>query len=164
MIFVIIGVIVFGVWFYLTTKDWLIAILGVVVGLFVGFMVWIPVGAFMTNHVSTEQVLTKEETLYTLDNTLHTENDVFLWIGETRNHVNYKYVIDSENGRRIEKISGIYDVYINEGDYEPKVEYYHCEYANRLWCWVALPLVFKDEYIFYVPEGTIATEYNINLK
>lgn len=74
----------------------------------------------------------------------------------------YYYATETEFGYKTEKISSD-NTYIKYTNEKPHIEEYNGDFANDIWYMVASPLV-NSRYIIYCPEGTITTEFAVDLE
>ena len=87
---------------------------------------------------------------------------IYIMGGYVDEKLYYYYATETEFGYITEKVdSG--DSYIKYTDDEPHIETYKPEFANDWVNWFAMPIV-DDRYIIYCPEGTMTTEFEIDLE
>ena len=72
----------------------------------------------------------------------------------------YRYVFEDEVGLRIGEVPSDNSVIIYD-DESPRMERYDVYFKDPVHRFFAL---HETEYRFYVPEGTVATEYSVDLK
>lgn len=86
----------------------------------------------------------------------------FLYSGYVKENLYYYYACETGKGYKIERVSAenSYIVYTEE---TPRVEKYEAKSFKETSSWIyAIPLHKYN--VLYVPDGTITTEYNINLE
>lgn len=86
----------------------------------------------------------------------------FLYSGYVKENLYYYYACETEKGYKVEKVSAenSYIVYTEE---TPRIEKYEAQSFKEPSSWIyAIPLYKYN--VLYVPDGTITTEYNINLE
>jgi hypothetical protein len=76
----------------------------------------------------------------------------------------YVFLIETEDGFKMETANATKESYINftEDDDTPYVDIFYHDYKNKVARWL-LPNETKPTYCFYIPEGSIADNYNIDL-
>jgi hypothetical protein len=82
--------------------------------------------------------------------------------GYSESELYYYYATETEFGRKVDKIKAE-DSYVNYTSDTPHIEVYTPSFAKKWMDWFAMPLV-SNRYIVYCPEGTMTTEFNIDLE
>lgn len=77
------------------------------------------------------------------------------------NNINYYYAIEDEFGYKVKKVS-MKEAYIKYTNGTPYIEVYSAEFANW-WNYIFGVSIAPNIYIIYCPEGTLVTNYNIDL-
>lgn len=87
---------------------------------------------------------------------------IYIMGGYVDEDLYYYYATETEFGYTTEKVkSG--DTYIRYTDAEPHIETYVGEFTNDWVNWFAMPMV-DNRYIIYCPEGTMTTDFEIDLE
>lgn len=138
-----------------------------ILGVSIGILMWITIGSGIGwNHLEPYDVKLDETAICALNDTSQTNESFFLFAGSVGDELVYRYVSNSQNGKRVGEVCSD-NVYIKEGDYEPRVEKHCFKYANKAWWLFSIPpQLFPDNitYIFYVPPNTVTTEYCVDLE
>ncbi|RKJ69380.1 hypothetical protein D7X33_23815, partial [Butyricicoccus sp. 1XD8-22] len=88
----------------------------------------------------------------------------FLGAGYINEEQYYFYIKVTDKGKKMSKVS-VDRAYLNEGNYNPHIEVYGEKYKSDFAKWLFGAI--KDstvEYIIYVPENTITTEFNVDME
>lgn len=131
------------------------------VGVIIGLLIWFLLPVFCLP--TTEKIETKE--IYALTDSSELEGSHYLFSGYVNGKLVYRYIVNTDKGKKIETVN-CDNAYFVEGAHSPKVEIHTTELAGE-WChWLSFGLGYVDsEYlVFYVPENSITTEYNVDLK
>ena len=161
MIFVILG---FSIGFLIGLSDdgLSLGVLSSILGLMLGFIVWLFVGGIIGCFLPTVEVVEEHE-LCALSDSSSVEGVNYLFSGYIDEKLVCRYVIDTEKGKHIEE-EKTDNVYIKEGDYTPTVKFHKFEFEKKWYYWFAHD-GFTEYYVeFFVPKNTITSEYNIDLK
>lgn len=162
MIFIIIAFIITFIIVFINSYDFLYAFLFGLVGAIIGSMLWVIIGPFIGINLPTTEIVTEQE-LYALSDNSELSGHHYLFSGYVDEEYGYRYVINTEKGKHIEFVSAD-NVYIEEGNYEPKIVKYTYEWKEDWYILFAINLFAEDDYTkIYIPEGTITNEYNIDL-
>lgn len=139
--------------------------LSFLLGLAIGLLGMVVSSVILENRIpqTTETVSTQE--IYSLKDNNGIKGGYYLFGGSIDDEYQYRYVISTPKGKQVETISSNdYEVYIKEGNYKPKiVKEVTKPKDDKLNWWLVFPLD-KYQYTIYVPEGTIANEYNMDLE
>jgi len=128
----------------------------------IGLIVYCCFGGVIGANFATVEEVTEQE-IFALTDSSTIEGYHFLYSGQIDGDLVYRYVIETEKGKHIEEISAEH-AYIKEGDYTPTVKIHDIKFAKDWYSWFAYDFLFDDYVEFYIPENTITTEYNIDLK
>ena len=143
-------------------EDVIIAFLNAFMGSFVALIIWVVIGGaigFALPKVDN----TDEKQIYTLVDNTTTSGKNYLFAGYINEEFVYQYIVETEHGKHIETVSAK-QVYIQEGDYEPKMVTYTYKFKKKWYSLFAFNWNRSSKTIFYVPTGTVTREYNIDLK
>lgn len=133
--------------------------LGAVGGVFALFFV--SIYAFTA---SGEPYKSKTYEISALKDNSNVSGQSFIGTGFISENQYYFYMTETEKGKKMNKVR-INDAYLNEGDYVPYVDVYSYRYKSKLARW--LYGENKDEnyeFVFFIPEDTITTEFNIDME
>lgn len=90
----------------------------------------------------------------------------FLRSGYIETDLNYYYLYKTSNGMKVGHIPAT-ECYINYSGGNPHIEKYKSKWDNDSYLWITLPSgafnFIPSYYKIYIPEGSIAEDYNINL-
>lgn len=171
MIFVILAVVLTGyfgwkefMYGYKSIGDWLTYIGLIFLGGLLGVVVSLLASLFIScSSVKVDYTLIDTKPIYALqDNVTHGSN-YYIGSGVKDGDAAYFYVTEDDWGMKINSKDTDYSYIIYDNDEEPRVEIYDGEWAN--------PIVKLLGFIgpenrckFYVPEGTMTTNMNIDLQ
>lgn len=167
MLFLILGTIIGIVLMFKSKEIWdkvECVFLGGLLGCFVGGVIWFVFGCILGSALPYNEIVTRQE-ICALNDSSKIEGQKYLFSGYIEETLVYRYVVNSEKGKHIEECeidnSYIKDIESNE----PYVERHEYELKHG-WFWLfAVDLKSAENYsVFYVPNGTITTEYNIDLQ
>lgn len=169
MAYIIICVVIAFIIGYMDYNDFEDGILGAFVGLAIGGILFFFVGGWIGNELPQKEIVTEQQ-IYALNDSTSTEGRKYLFSGYIDEDLVYRYVASNDKGKYIEEIKDDDDtynpIYIKEGNYTPALKHFSYK-LEKDWHKLFAHADFKntkDEcYIFYVPEGTVTNEYNINL-
>lgn len=156
MLYLIIGMLTFGIYSYMKTCKFKKAFLNSLIGLLCGVLTWGVLGAIIGNFLPVVEISTRHNIYGLIDTTSNTIN----------NDIAYRYVINSENGKQIKETDSDF-VYFREGKYTNAfVKINRRTFAYNWYFWFANDLCVDTtkKYYFYVPEYTVADYYNVNLE
>lgn len=136
-------------------------ILGAILGVAVGFLIYLLIGGVIGQCLPLNEVVEEREICALTDNS-SIEGSYFLFSGYIDENLVCRYVIDTDKGKHVEEVD-MNNVYINEGDYKPTVKHYYYELKKDWHNWFAHDGFTDECYEFYVPENTVTNEYNIDL-
>lgn len=130
-------------------------------GFLIGFVLLISVGSLIGFAFPTKTVVTTNN-IYALNDNSGVESNFYLMHGYVDEELVIRYISNGEYGKKIYEIDTD-NAYINEGKDNPYVEIHHTVFKHD-WmnlfgvCWE------KDVYVFYVPQGSVTNEYEIDLE
>lgn len=152
--------------FLLMFFDWEefgMALMGGILGGLIGIIVWFILGGIIGCNLQTVETIEEQEIL-ALNDSSSIEGASYLFSGYIDEDLVCRYVINTERGKHIEEVN-TKNVYINEGDYEPTVKIHTTHFKKDWYYWFAHDLFSSEYYVeFFVPENTVTSEYNIDLK
>ena len=163
MLFVIIGIILGIIFWWKDGYEAIEAIFGGLIGFIIGLFVWFIVSAFCYNLPYNEIVTTQG--ICALNDSSEVEGRKFLFSGYIEENFVYRYVVDSDKGKHIEECE-VKDGYIKDIESDnPYVEHHNYEFKHDWFYLFAIDWKASENYsVFYVPNGTITSEYNIDLQ
>lgn len=168
MIYLIIGVVVGIIWVISDSIDYgfeFCTLLRVLIGFLIGLVVWISVGTIIGLFLPTEYELYETQNLSALKDNSSISGSFFLGSGTVDEHMVYKYVTDTDKGKLICELSSVgSDIYINECDEQPRVELFNECFTSDWFEWFAFTGWGNSEVIFYIPEGSLTTEFDVDLE
>lgn len=105
---------------------------------------------------------TGEQYIVALKDSQNVNGKMFILGGNVNADLYYYYAKETDYGLKTSKkeASQCYVVYTDE---QPKIETYSVMEFNR-WYYYIFAIPMDDYYVFYVPEGTVTTEFNIDLE
>lgn len=163
MLYVILGVII-GVIYGFKDEDIVGAILLGIAGFTFGLVAWFIIGLVGIALPTVESVETQE--IYALNDSSELEGQKFLFSGYIEENLVYRYVVESDKGKHIEECS-VNDAYIKDIKSDsPYVEFHTYEFKHGWFGLFAMnwKSLCESYYVFYVPNGTVTNEYNVDLK
>ena len=163
MLFVIIGIILGIIFGWKDGYEAIEAVLGGLIGFIIGLFVWFIVSAFCNNLPYNEIVTTQP--ICALNDSSEVEGQKFLFSGYIEENLVYRYVVDTERGKHIEECN-VDDAYIKDIESnKPYVEIHKYEFKSGWYYLFAIDFKSAENYqVFYVPNGTITNEYNVDLQ
>lgn len=171
MIWFIIGFIVFIIYTIWSVRngydsfDYIIApILFFVGSVLISFLITFGVSNIMS--YSTEATATYEKTanieITALKDNQNINSNFYLMGGYVEEDLYYYYAKETELGYTTEKVKAS-ECYIKHTDEKPYIEKYEGDFAKDWYYIFGFP-TYDNRYIIYVPEGTVTSEYNIDLE
>ena len=162
LVFFIVGVVWHSIEFWFDGEAILSGILGSMIGVLVGLIVWFIGCVAIT---PTEPVVTDTISIYAMSDTMGVEGSFCLGSGYVDSELKYVYAAETEKGISIKTVDAdnAYIKYIKDGEapYVEKIEYHHkSKFVDR---WFSPYMLCHETYI-YVPEDTVKTVYNIDLE
>ena len=163
MIYIILGCIIGVVVGYNYCYELDEGILGGFLGGLIGVIAYFIIGSIIGLFLPTKDIITTQN-LCALNDTTTIEGQTFLFSGYIDEELKYRYLVETKKGIHVEE-KGITNAYIKtiEKGEQPYIEEYDSVLKSDLYYWFAVNL--KDnEYVFYLPEGSITNEYNVDLE
>lgn len=164
MVYVIILAVVFFIIEYRDTGFVSEGFFGILKGAFFGLLVWLTIGSVIGYMLPSD--ITYEETkIYALKDSSETSGAIFLASGYSDEKLVYRYIVMTDKGKQIKTISAK-NAYIEEiKDGEPVVRKYSYKLKKGQWWFATSSFNFLKNYaVFYVPEGTVTGDFNVNLE
>lgn len=162
MLFIIILVILGFIVMYSGGESFSDGLLGALIGFLTGLLLMFTIGQIIGLMLPKEENITKEN-IYALNSSDSTEGASFIFSGYVDENFIYRYVIETDKGKHVEEIDAD-KVYIVEGNYEPIMEIHKTVFKYKWMYLFAYHGSEKDYVKFYVPSGTVTTEYSVNLE
>ena len=135
---------------------------GAFVGALIGAILYLLIGGIIGCFLPTKTELVDTQKIYALADNSSIEGRQFLFSGYIEEKMVCRYVVNTSKGKHIEEVCACRS-FINEGDYEPKVETYQTKFKSSWYYIFATDWFFDLEYRFYVPENTVTNSYSIDL-
>lgn len=105
--------------------------------------------------------LVDDTDIYALQDNVGSSGTFFLGSGRIEDKAKYFYVVETDFGYAIRDVD-VDGSYIKYTDDRCHIETYSYEFTNPVVKWFAIPM--NNRYIFYIPEGSIINNYNMDLK
>lgn len=131
------------------------------VGVFIGFLLWLTFGAFV-GIVLPKTETTETKTIYALNDCSNISSTFYLTSCHIDEEEVIKYISDAEYGKKI-FTANVENSYINEGYEDAYVEIHHVDFEYHWMWWFAICLE-EDVNVFYVPNGSVTNEIEIDLE
>lgn len=164
MVFLILGIIIGAIIGYDEYYEVGECVLGGFLGLMVGFVIWIIVGVFGCLLPTTDTFEKRE--IYALNDSSKLEGKKYLFSGYVEENLVYRYVEATDKGKHVEEVN-MDCGYIKDIDSDscPYVEIHSLKFKHKWYYLFFMDWnVFEGYSVFYVPEGTVTNEYNIDLE
>lgn len=128
----------------------------------VGFICWWLLGGILTSTVfKTEEYISYETTIAAFKDS---QNTTYVSRRSVEENLRYYYYANTSKGKKTCWISAErHNVYIQEGDFTPKVECYSKRVVGFA-RYFAINWVLEEDYVFYVPEGTCTDAFNADME
>lgn len=172
MTFVILAVILSGyfgwkefMYGYKSFSDWVTYIGLILLGGFLGVAVSLLASLFIccSPNVNVDYTLVDTKPIYALEDNITNNGHYYLGSGTKDGDAAYFYVIEDEWGMKVESKDTDYSYIIYDNDKKPRVEIYDGEWSNPLI--KALSFIGpENRYKFFVPEGSMTSNINIDLQ
>lgn len=171
MIFVILAVILSGyfgwkefMYGYKSFSDWVTYIGLIFLGGFLGVVVSLLASLFIPySSVEVDYTLIDTQPIYALQDNITHSSHYYVGSGVKDGDAAYFYVTKDDWGMKINSKGTDYSYIIYDNDEEPRVEIYDGKWANPIIKLLGF-IGPKSRYKFYVPEGTMTTNMNIDLQ
>lgn len=118
---------------------------------------------FVSMFPETEEFLQEEKEIYALKDNNAVSGNFFLASGNISEEPYYFFIEGTERGKIMNKIS-VDNSYLNEGAYKPHIKVYGHRYISDVWNWMFAEAWGTEVYEFYIPEGTVTTDFNVNME
>lgn len=164
MVFLILGIIIGAIIGYDEYYEVSGCILGGIFGLVVGSVIWFIVGIFGCFLPTTDTFERKE--IYALNDSSKLEGQKYLFSGYIEENLVYRYVEETNRGKHVEEVDMdcgyIKDI---DSDSSPYVEIYSSKFKHKWYFLFFMDWNVSQGYsVFYVPEGTVTNEYDVDLQ
>lgn len=139
----------------------LYSVLFSLIGFGLGFIFCAIFGSLIGLCFPTKTVIETNQ-IYALSDSSGVESNFYLLHGYVDEELVIRYISNGEYGKKIYEIDTD-NAYINEGKDNPYVEIHHTGFKHD---WMNLFAICweKDMYVFYVPQGSVKNEYEIDLE
>ena len=123
-------------------------------------IVWTGISLLICSNdtIPTTLNLTKTEKIVSLSDRPHE----YIWRRLSEDSVDFVYVTPTDKGYKIKTVNAA-DTYIQNSPEKRCAEYYHRVFENSFLRHFLVNM-YSDVVIFYVPKGTVVSNYNIDLK
>lgn len=160
---IVVGIFILSVIYAITNADdfWDV-IFGALVGL-IGAAIAGVVLTLFSFFPNTEPVLKEEVLISALKDKSNMSGEFFLGSGYISNNQYYFYIEDTSKGKRMRKIP-VDEAYINENDENPRLEIYVGQFTGKFARFMYGDRNAEEEYLFFVPENTVTTDFNIDME
>jgi hypothetical protein len=119
-------------------------------------------GAITTSVAETTYVKTNDTKIIALHGGVSTDGCFYITSGRVGDDLYYYYAVETQFGYKTERVkAGV--AYIKYTDEEPHIEEYAQEFVNEASYMFGIPMG-SNQYIIYCPEGTIITDFEIDLE
>ena len=137
------------------------SLLGGLIAFAIGIMLLIPM-TFWSNCLPTTEKISTEQ-IYALNDASEVDGRVYLSSGTINEQLVYRYMTKGDLGLYAKEVKAS-NAYIQEGHKDAYVEH-HDVCFKYWWCHIiGVEGLLKDYDVFYVPEGSVTTEYKLNLE
>jgi hypothetical protein len=138
-------------------------VIGVIIGGFFGVLLSTMFGLIAVNTVKTKNVVIQQHELIQLKLNSKVEGSFFLGCGSIENNQYYFGYTKDENGEiSLNKYATDYAKIVYTEDV-PKAQTIHKEPVNKIWSNIFV-LLYKDYYRIFIPEDSIISSYDVNIK
>ena len=132
---------------------------------FTGFIIGVLIFGigtyFISPHIEKEETVNTRN-IYALNDASSIKGQFFLMSGSINEEYTLRYIINTPKGRQVKEIKEN-NIYIKEGNYKPHLEYHDIRFKNEKW-YLLFSNPNENYTIFYVPENSIISDYNIDLE
>lgn len=142
------------------------ALSGMFIGFFIGALVWISIGSIIGIFLPTHYIVRETTNIVAFEDNSEVNGSFFLGCGKVNENTVYRYIIDTDNGKRVKELEENRDtaIYIKECSDSPKIEYKVLDFINQNNYWFACPFLSKEIITFHIPEGSVTNEFNVDLE
>ena len=165
MAFVIILVVVGFVWGITSglciSEKIFLSILGLILGFIIGILFWFSIGSITGFLIPKKEIVTERQ-IYAFNDGTSISGHRYIARGWTEEEEVIKYISDDEYGKKIFKVDAD-NSYINEGYDNAYVEIRDKQFKYD-WFYLFFAEWYNNVYIFYVPDGSVTNEMNIDLE
>lgn len=133
----------------------------IVYGFFTALLIFLCISAVFSWTAETEYVITSESNLYAFSNKSTVEGSFFLGSGYVSGDMNYYYISDFHEGKKMYRV-GIDNVVLIESDAKPKIEIHESRFKNKVIRYIFVN-INSDLYKIYIPENSITYEFDVDL-
>lgn len=170
MIWLVIAIIAFIVLVVQIVRDSWSGIFGKLAEIIVAYLImsfgWLLVTLIVSGVVSCFAELDYEYVsdtkIIALKDNLSTSGRFYITSGHVDEDLYYYYAVDTELGYKTEKVKAD-NTYVKYSNVTPHIEEYHPKFVNN-WVYIFAFPVCDYQYVIYCPEGTMTTEFNIDLE
>ena len=136
-------------------------ILGLIVGALIGILIWLSIGSIIGFLLPKKEIVT-ERPIYALEDGTNISGYRYLARGYIEEKEVIKYISDGEYGKKIYTTNAD-NSYINEGYENAYVEIRDKQFKYD-WFYLFAMEWYDDVYIFYITDGSVTSEINIDLE
>lgn len=125
-------------------------------------------GCLTSNSIATENAeinydIVSDTKIVALKDNQNVSGNYYLFSGYVDEDLYYYYATETEFGYKTEKLK-VNNVYIKYTKDEPHIEKHEPRFTNDVVTFFACCPCKPDRYIIYCPEGTITSEFNVDLE
>lgn len=128
---------------------------------FVPVMLTLCVSGVVSGSSASVRVIVDEQAIYSLSDTSVSEGGFLLGSGYVDEELKYRYFVKSGSGLKFNEVSA--DSVVIAFDDEPRLVKYENKFKNKAlsnWFWC----LKSSEKVLYIPENTVFSDINIDLK
>lgn len=113
-----------------------------------------------------ELIITDSKTIYAINDNTSTKGQSFLFSGYVKEELVYRIFVEEENGgKKVKEIKSTNATIYEEENSNRYIETYKYIYTNNFVKWLLGQYTWADTtYKIHIPEGSITTEYKLDLK
>ena len=134
---------------------------GLILGALIGILIWLSIGSIIGFLLPKKEIVT-ERPIYALEDGANISGYSYLARGYVKEEEVIKYISDGEYGKKIYTADAD-NSYINEGYDNAYVEIRDKKFKYD-WFHLFAMEWYDDVYIFYIPDGSVTNEINIDLE
>ena len=145
--------------------EWLsLSVVAIIAGALVAVLIGIGVSTIASAcGAATELVRTDAVEIQALKDNSQISGRFFLGSGRVDEEMHYFYIEETSHGKHMDNVPAKYTHVIESNNERPRVEKYIERYRNVALRWLTVTF-FEPLYKIYVPEGSITTEFNVDLE